>query len=179
MTDLTRLIAFREAGHVSRMHAGRILGTYDVAQHSYNALSLLLVLNPEASTTLIRAVLWHDVPERFTGDLPHPIKVREQVLRTALGKVDVEIELLLGIPLGELDESERKWLSAVDSLEFFMWCCEQETLGNTRVRYPKQRMLEFLVLTHWIPENVKNVVAEILENGYPVIKDDYPWTRIP
>lgn len=52
---LTRIAATREAGTVRRCHIVPHQGQYNIAQHSYGAVSLLLLLHPHPSLKIGRA----------------------------------------------------------------------------------------------------------------------------
>ena len=63
----------REAGSVNRCHTIKIIGTQDVAQHSYNVAMIIVALTKGlCSSTLLQAALTHDTPELWTGDIPAP-----------------------------------------------------------------------------------------------------------
>lgn len=122
----------REAGNVERCHVIPHLGSYTVGKHSYDALSLLLVLypHPGPSQVLIKAMLWHDVPERWTGDLPAPVKWASGELAKSLQGIENRCYKAACIPMNELDPAERQWLDAVDKIELLLWAKEQLFLGN-------------------------------------------------
>lgn len=129
---LTQVLATREAGTVRRCHTVPHHGQYNLAQHSYGAVSLLLLLHPEPSLNLIKAVQWHDVGERWLGDMPAPAKWDNP----DLGRVYEEAEQKLLERLGlaqKLTDEELNWLKAVDTLELWLWCREEEALGNEAV----------------------------------------------
>ena len=137
MTPIQRALALREGGQTQRCHTMPYIGPYNVAMHSYNALSLLLTIYPtQPSLELVKAVLWHDVPERWTGDVPTPAKMSSYLLKQHLYGLELKVLERLGI--GELfinlTATEKEWLDAVDLLELLMWGREQEALGNTTVR---------------------------------------------
>lgn len=136
MNNLDKIIAFRESGAVRRAHTFFHHGEYNVATHCYNAVNILLVLNPNASINLVKAVLWHDVAERWTGDLPAPVKWHSSELKKVLKGIEKEIndKLEISTVFENLDDDEKIWLHAVDSLELYFWSVEQINMGNNGVR---------------------------------------------
>ena len=145
MNKIKKVLAIREGGQTQRCHTMLYHGAYNVAIHSYNAVSLLLQLYPTApSIALIRAVMWHDVPERWTGDVPTPAKMACPELRVVLDGLEKRILTSLGI--GELFTSlsghERNWLNAVDLLELYIWACEQVAIGNTTAKDMVKQILQ-------------------------------------
>lgn len=133
MDNNKKFLAIREGGQTQRCHTMQYIHPYNVAIHSYNALSLLLVLHPNPSVNLIKAVLWHDVPERWTGDVPSPAKWASTNLKEALDLLEQKILIALDISdaFQQLTKEELQWLTAVDLLELWVWGKEQFQLGNT------------------------------------------------
>lgn len=125
----TRILTAREAGYVRRCHTIPIIGEYTVGKHCYDALSILLILHPEPSLNLIKAVLWHDVAERWTGDTPAPAKWSNPDLNFHLREMENRILRLRGFKF-ELTAEEECWLRGVDMLEFLMFAYEQIQMGN-------------------------------------------------
>lgn len=134
MNKISRILALREGGQTQRCHTMPHFGEYSVASHSYNATLLLLELHTKKppSLNLIKAVLYHDVPERWTGDTPAPAKWASPILKAVLDGLELKIFEKLGIAkiFQELTEEEKMWLAAVDLLELYIWGEEQTILGN-------------------------------------------------
>ena len=131
-----KILALREGGQVQRAHTIPHFGEYNVATHSYNALSLLLMLSPvKPSLNLVQAVLWHDVPERWTGDVPAPAKWASPVLKATLDQMEERILEKLGLNkiFAELTTVEQDWLTSVDLLELYIWTHEQVAYGNSNM----------------------------------------------
>jgi hypothetical protein len=124
--------AFREGGSVQRCHARQMLRPYSVAQHSFNLMGLISQFHPEPSAKLLQAALWHDVPERFTGDIPTPVKVLAPNIRVLLKEVEKRINDALQITHHmDLNDEDSIWLKACDMLELWIWAREERALGNT------------------------------------------------
>lgn len=129
---LIRVTATREAGTVRRCHIVPHHGQYNVAQHSYGAMSLLLLLHPNPSLNLIKAVQWHDCAERWLGDIPAPAKWTHTELGQVYEKAEQKVLNVLGL-LPDLETEEINWLKAVDTLDLWLWCREEEAMGNETV----------------------------------------------
>lgn len=119
----------REASNVTRCHTLPHHGEYTVGKHSYDAAMLLMVLNPEASFSLVKAVLFHDVGERWTGDTPAPAKWADGELGKRLSQLERRCLNRLGLEI-QLTPDEREWLAAVDIIEMLLWCKDQLAMGN-------------------------------------------------
>ncbi len=123
----------REAGTVRRCHLVPIHGSYNIAQHTYGAVSLLLLLNPRPSVDLIKAVMWHDVGERWLGDMPSPAKLINPQLRQVYEDAERRVVASLGLLPGLMPD-EQDWLLAVDILDLWLWAREEVALGNIAVQ---------------------------------------------
>lgn len=176
LTPVQRALAAREAGNVQRCHTIPHHGEYTVGKHSFDAVSLLLILHPDPSVSLIKALMWHDCGERWTGDIPSPAKRRDELFHNALDAMELgviqEWEFYEGFEGLEGDDYD--WLRAVDQLEFWLWCHDQEAFGNKHVaksrihvqkiiesranKTPKQ-CLDFYAAFEWarLPENVNEL----------------------
>lgn len=127
-----RIRFLREAAAVTRCHT---FGAPDPAQtvglHSHNALNLLLVLHPEPSLNLIKAVQWHDAPERYTGDIAAPAKWASEKLTDAIFEIEMQIHEYFGTAV-ELAQDELLWLFTVDKLDLLLMAQERLALGDIR-----------------------------------------------
>lgn len=163
MNNLQRIWAFREGGQTKRCHTMNYHGHYDVAQHSFNMLSMLFLLHTTTppSQELIKAVLWHDIPERWTGDVPTTAKMADPELKRAMSRIEQEVLIKLGIrelfPI--LTREERNWLDALDLLELALWATEQEVMGNKTIVNMKEQIRNiFLDRLDIIPEEIQEVL---------------------
>lgn len=140
MNNAIRVQATREAGAVQRFHVARHTHNYDVAQHTFGAVNLLLILHPNPSIELVRAVMWHDVAERWTGDIPATAKWMSEELKAGSDRLEARILGHLGLEQ-KLNEEEERWLKAVDTLDAWLWCRENSSdphvdrIGDTYTNY--------------------------------------------
>lgn len=127
-----------EGGAVKRCHVIPHHGHYDVAQHTWRMLVILDILYPTASPELRRAILWHDVGERWTGDTPTVAKQICKRLKAAVAAATEAAEKAAEIPHPVLTVSEADWLKALDWLEFLIWCDDQISMGNVGLSEKRQ-----------------------------------------
>jgi hypothetical protein len=122
MKQSTIVQSTREAGQVVRYHAIPHSKQQNDAEHSWNALNLILLLHPNPSVELIKAVQWHDVAERWTGDMPSTAK-DEPGVRDWMHKLEGEVYRRL-FPSSALLPEELRWLHGVDHVEAYLFCRE-------------------------------------------------------
>lgn len=131
-------------------------------------LLLLDVLYPEASPGLIRATLYHDLIEGWTGDLPGSVGVVDPELRKVYDEAGELLSEEFGWPhSGELLEDEQRWLSAVDRLELLIWCHEQLHLGNCHV----SPILDWV--EEWFDQHRSDVPPAVSD-----VVDGFEWRRL-
>lgn len=159
--------AAREGGHVRRCHTVPHHGEYSVGKHSYDALSMLMILHPNPSMNLVKAVLWHDCAERFVGDMPAPAKWLNPSLEAQYEAAEVEAQQASGLVIPELTEEEQNWLDAVDRAELLLWTYDQMFLGN----YHCQQFLT--ATTGWFEANQHRVPEPVLD-----FVANFRWTRL-
>ena len=160
--------AIREGGDTERCHTTPHHGSYSVAEHSWGVATLLAILHPDPSRDLLLAGLWHDVHERWTGDIPGSIKWSfSDILIGGINKLENTIELGLGIDhVLNLPSEELKWLKACDMLEFWLWSVDQIALGNQNANESKLNA-EYWFSTH--KDTVPNIILDFIVH--------YRWHR--
>lgn len=175
----TRIQATREAGTVRRCHIVPHHGQYNIAQHSYGAVSLLLLLNPEPSLNLIKAVQWHDAGERWLGDMPAPAKWDNFDLGQVYEAAERRVLDAIGL-LPELTREEEHWLKAVDTLDLWLWCREEEALGNATVKAMRlacEKVTDARALDGTLPKPVAAFYAATRQQEHQRLSDFFSEVR--
>lgn len=157
--------ALREASRVERSHTTPHHGSYTVGQHSFDMLTLLIALYPDCRKELMLAVMFHDLPERWTGDIPHPAKQSDGEFGKRLAKIEARVAKSLGMDVS-LDENERFWLKGLDVVEYMLWCKDQLAMGNMNLSR------NLTAVNDWLSTNrIPIPLAEFVL--------DHKWTRTP
>lgn len=130
---IRQIKAAREGSAVRRCHTTPHHGEYTVGKHSFDALCLLMFLHPDPPMHLVKAVMFHDLGERWVGDMPATAKMLNQALGAEYEKAEENALEANFIYLPKLTDEERDWLNAVDKLELYLWCLDQLTLGNHNI----------------------------------------------
>lgn len=95
--------------------------------------------------TVAVAALYHDLSETLTGDMPTPVKYRDEGIRTSYKRVEREAEqqavsmlpaemrpAFYGYVTGDiLNDREKMILKAADKLSALIKCIEERRSGNT------------------------------------------------
>jgi 5'-deoxynucleotidase YfbR-like HD superfamily hydrolase len=133
---------------------------------------MLLVLHPNPSMDLVKALLWHDGGERWVGDMPAPAKWYDALLGEVYDRAELSAlqtwEMYDGF-LGMKDE-DYQWLNAIDRIELWLWCHDQLHMGNEHIR-------EFIVHLEISFHNATKA-GRMPEPCARFLKN-YKWTRLP
>ena len=134
----------RAAHGVSRFHTMPTIGHQSVAEHSYGVVMLVIWLTDgAASANLMKAALYHDLPEHFLGDIPAPAKWDYPDLKEAAHRVEEQVHKRAGTEL-ELTTAEHNLLKIADMLELICYCAEQLRLGNRNAQVVFRRGVAYL-----------------------------------
>lgn len=166
--NVDEILSLRASGYTKRWHTLQHLGqAQTVAEHSAQALSLLLLLHPNPSMDLVKAVLWHDSAERVVGDVPAPVRRKNALLSSVYEQAEEQFfhdeAPTAADALDELDLDDRAWLKAVDVLELLLWCYDQIMLGNSHCEIVANRAMTYLSGED-IPGPVREFVAATKNN---------------
>jgi 5'-deoxynucleotidase YfbR-like HD superfamily hydrolase len=159
-------LSLRASGHVARWHTVRTITRQSVAEHSGQAVTLLLLLHPGPSLNLVKAMNWHDGSERLVGDVPAPIRREFK----AFAQMYEELELVVAMrhhpsAVVTLTDDERDWLKTIDVLELFLHCHDEARLGNAEFRVIQGRARDYLWSSSTTPEIVREFVLWFEEEG--------------
>jgi 5'-deoxynucleotidase YfbR-like HD superfamily hydrolase len=117
-------------GMVERFHTGQTITTRTVGQHTFNMLVIAdNVFEGETPDWLSKAILYHDLHEVFTGDIPWPVKQRP-ALKEAIDHMEHEINVEYGLTV-KLTDVQYRMLKAIDMLEFLLYLMQERALGNS------------------------------------------------
>lgn len=174
MNMITRIKFVREAANVHRVHATPALTPYSVGMHSYNMLSMLRILYPDARPELIWAVHQHDSPERVTSDMSHPAKINGLLNMERQAQVEeyLNISVYGADYVQELTDFEVSWLKGLDMIEFYCWTKDQLMLGNRNVETQKTYVEGFMARNkHLYPKEILEAYHEIKMSDWAMLPD--------
>lgn len=173
MNPFTEVKLYREAADVTRYHTKRTLRQQSLGHHSFNMLTMLLVVAPACRKEVIEAVMYHDLPELHTGDVPAPIKRMHPTLGPLLTSIESELyPLFRDIDLTADEVAMVKWL---DTMELVLWCLEEKAMGNQYVVHTIVTGMTWVLESGWHQSNpvAKTIVSGALEDmvmqGIPLV----------
>lgn len=161
---IIRVIQARECSKVERCHTLPHHGSYTNGQHSHDAVSLYLILCPRPKVDVIKAIHLHDYGERWVGDFPAPAKWAAPDLGSITHELEDRCIRLMGFEI-HLDEDDRAWLKAIDSLELWLWAHDQVAMGNANAQSVIGNLDDYLRYANWLPQPVVQFMK------------DYRWER--
>lgn len=156
-TIVDRIKLAREGARVQRTHASPGLLDHSVGIHSFNMLSVLFILHPNPSVMLIRAVHQHDLPERRTGDMPHPAKkagIQNNEAQEQFERL-FNKEVFGQHCYDHLTDEEKRWQHGLDMLDFYCHVKDEIMAGNHSIRTKRLAVEDYMKkYRHLYPEEV-------------------------
>lgn len=126
----------RMGGEVKRYHTWATIRTQTVADHTFHVLRIYWHLFGEVPPEVTAYLIHHDICEVRVGDLPHPIKLHNPVLKSIYDELEDETlvqmvgeERAMNI-LGSVNDLERVRMKACDLLEMAEFASVEVNLGN-------------------------------------------------
>lgn len=152
-----------DAGKVLRYHTVSLIKQQDLAAHSWGVMTIILYLEPEPSPALVRAGLFHDLAESYTGDMPAPTKRANPKIAEKLERLERKREVELGISY-ELSAHEQLLLKVADAAELVLFCHREANLGNAYAVDIRARGVEYLrgYMFDGMPWVVREFIEEVV-----------------
>jgi 5'-deoxynucleotidase YfbR-like HD superfamily hydrolase len=145
-----RLKWLYEAGDLKRLHALPTVRVHTMAEHVFGAQAVAVELftsNPDADIGRVLGwLLYHDVPEVWTGDVPAHIKKLYPDIEEMLGEEEVAWKLENKIDAPILSDSDSRLAKAADRLDLAVCCLRERQYGNRHERNKEvfNRVLEYV-----------------------------------
>ncbi len=143
-----QVIALVQSGGTMRFHthAGQLIKTQDVAQHSYGVFWFVYALTGgRASAALLVNAMAHDAGERWIGDVPAPTKRQIPGLGSELARMEAEaLEKKTWFRAPELTEEEAAVLKLADCFDGAEFCARESRMGNPQARGMFANFIEYI-----------------------------------
>lgn len=145
--NLTRIYKKFKGGHVVRYHTRpEIMDGQNVAAHTWRAMVVLHTLWPDASKNCLLHMMYHDVAEAETGDMPATTKWKYPELNQLMQQVESDYEMSIGVGevIFKVSETEKAYCDIADKLELVFHCYRLMQKGNTLARDVYLKGIEYL-----------------------------------
>jgi hypothetical protein len=172
--DVTRIKFAREGASVLRTHTQSGIGPHFVGMHTFNMITMLKILHPNPSINLVWAVMEHDIPERMTGDIPHPAKKAGLVNHDQQSAFEKHLKIAVfgEDHLSQLSEEDLKWLNGLDMLEFYCWCKDQIMMGNRMMERKLHAVENYMEQYKFMyPEKIVDTYYAIRSHNWQTMSD--------
>jgi 5'-deoxynucleotidase YfbR-like HD superfamily hydrolase len=133
-------------GDTVRFHTRKVINRQDVAAHSWQvALLCYMLMGGNVRKELMLAALQHDMGERWTGDVPSPVKRASKELNDRLEQLEQDSLLAhTGLPVVQLSPWEALVLDVADRLSGAYYCYAERLQGNQLLEGAFNRYLEYI-----------------------------------
>jgi HD containing hydrolase-like enzyme len=129
---------------VKRYHTVRTIQVQTVGEHTGNMIGLLHCFKYDYPRELIYAIITHDLPEQFTGDVPAPAKKSDEALDDALMTVEDNWKQMVKMPEPQMEEKDWWLLTWLDVAEMICFCHVEIAMGNIMMRTIYKRASEYI-----------------------------------
>lgn len=121
----------RLAGQVERYHTWPRINRQSVAEHTFHILRIYYQLWGAPSPEVTERIIWHDIGEMATGDLPYPVKKVWPGLKEITTTIESAHLISLGIRMsGKVPDEEINRLKVCDLLEMLEYGLVERYMGN-------------------------------------------------
>ncbi len=133
----------RLAGLVKRYHTWPTITTQSTAEHSWQVYRIYYELFGRPSEGTSYYIMFHDLGEIVTGDLPYPIKSENPQLKKTIDNLEAEAITLMGISSYVLvDPTEIFRVKLCHMLEMMEFGLQEHNMGNLYAGPIWERCLE-------------------------------------
>ena len=121
----------RNAGDVIRYHTRKVIHRQDVGNHSWNVARIYTERYGIPRGEVYAYIIYHDVAEVVTGDIPFQIKRNVPEMKAACNQAELYAENSLKTPVFELTNLEHHQVKVCDLLEMREYAEIEVAYGNS------------------------------------------------
>jgi 5'-deoxynucleotidase YfbR-like HD superfamily hydrolase len=118
------------AGSVRRYHTWPVIREQTVADHSFHVLRLYWTLFGYVPPEIASYIIWHDMGELWTGDLPYPVKRDNYALKKTCDDIEQQALAEMGGDTASITTDQEKRVKFCDLLEMLEYALHEVSLGN-------------------------------------------------
>lgn len=156
----------RMGGAVLRYHTWPMITRQTVADHTWHVMRVYVQLFGTPRPEVWEYMLWHDVAELKTGDLPFPVKARNPALRAAIVSIEDQALTDMGIKIPEITPEERNLVKIADFLEMCELGGVECIMGNMLAEPVYMDTLQ-AALNMSVVADVRPQVEKYIESRFP------------
>ena len=132
MTTIKEKVDFAlKGGTVERFHTRPLIHRQNNAEHQYGVVTIAALLDTELSKQSLLRMLWHDVHEGQTGDIPYYSKLNWPDLKVAVTKAESELDAKYNLLPQFASEQDKITLKIAEYFDVMIFCSKETYLGNT------------------------------------------------
>ena len=145
--DDTVRLDTRLAGQVHRYHTWPITGQQTIAEHTWQMLRIYMCVAERYETHLIYHIVFHDIGEHYTGDIPYPVKSNNPKLKEQMDMLEqrslaTQLDYWNLVPMGTLTDRDKQFVKQIEMVEMAEFGMDQMCLGNIHGTIIANRCLE-------------------------------------
>ena len=126
----------RLAGQVRRYHTWPIVGQQTIADHCWQLMRIYLAVVIRPDVHMVQHIMFHDVGEHFTGDVPYPVKRDNPTLKIEMEFLELrsqaqQLQYWDSFKPIALLPDEQKLFKQIELIEMAEFGLDQVCLGNS------------------------------------------------
>ena len=126
----------RLAGQVRRYHTWPVVGQQTIAEHCWQILRIYLAVTERIDSQMMYHIVFHDIGEHFTGDIPYPVKRDNQQLKEQVDFLEqrsycTQLDYWGSFEQVRLNDAEKKLFKQIELVEMAEFGLDQVCFGNT------------------------------------------------
>lgn len=142
--DTEWLTNIARSGRVTRYHNTPMVTRQTIADHTWGVMVCLnWLLDDKVPAHMLKAAMYHDVPEIVTGDVPAPAKADNSMLKDVLTLIENQVKTDLDIHV-HTSEWEAAVISMADTMELMMHCKKEMAMGNKHAHKVFNKGMDYL-----------------------------------
>lgn len=120
----------RFAGQVKRYHTWPVLREQTVAEHTWQIMRIFTQLFGAPDKDVYTFILYHDAGEISCGDLPFPVKAKNELIKREMDKLEDHGLFHMGAPKVTIGDEMKIRVKICDLLEMWEYGKQELAMGN-------------------------------------------------
>ena len=135
LDDCVRLDT-RLAGQVRRYHTWPTIKNQSIAEHTWQMIRIYLCVCKKPDPNIMYHIMFHDIGEHYTGDIPYPVKSENKELKERMDMLETRSMLLQLNYWGSfhqcyISDEDRALCKMIELVEMAEFGLDEMVLGNS------------------------------------------------